>query len=126
MASPEALLERRKTGEEPTGRRAFQDLDGVSNRNRRRKTDKQVEMVRLNFQGDNRLPFVGTKCMDHLRQRLSHVASDHIVAILGTPNHVVGGLIDHISVMDRFNHIHMVTIKNKLGTPHDSSRGGGI
>lgn len=101
---PQTFLERWKPLEQTTCRDALEHLDGIGYGDGGRDAQKQVDVIRLNLLGDHR---PATFCTNHIQHRsrfLRHLAGQHSAPILRAPNHMVGCLVDAISIRDDINH----------------------
>lgn len=104
MAAPQPLLQRREHLEQTASRDTLEHLDGIGYGNGRRDADKQVDVIRLNLLGDHRPAPLHANRVQHCPSFLSNRSGQHIAPILRTPDHMVGSLIDAITVCDDIDH----------------------
>lgn len=98
MPSPQPFLEHRKLDEQSPSSGSFKYLDCIGNSNRRWNTQKQVDMVRLDFTSQH-LPFsFGTNFIQKGFKSIGYFTSQNIMPILRAPHNVISGLIYTISV----------------------------
>jgi hypothetical protein len=105
VSAPQTLFENREADEQPSTGSAFEYFHRIGDSNRRRNTQKQVNVVRLNFTSQC-FPFpLGANLIQKFFKRFSHFTSQNVVPILRTPHNVIRRLIHTISVCSNIFHI---------------------
>lgn len=93
----QAAIEMRKLFAKLMRSRPFDPVHNLRNRNRGRKTRKQVNMIRLH----NKFKYIPAKFFNldryQFRQTCTNIASQHRAAILGTPHEVVVDVVVRMS-----------------------------
>jgi len=105
---PQRLFQVRESHKQFSGRDPFQQLDCGSHRICRRDRNKQVDMVRLDFQGKDIPSMLGTNVLQQVFKHTGYLTRQDRLAELGTPHHMVSGLIDAVPAISIFNHIHII------------------
>jgi hypothetical protein len=111
--APQRLFQVRESHKQFSGRDSFQQLDCGSHRICGRDRNKQVDMVRLDFQGKDVPSMFGTNVLQHVFKHTGYLTRQDRLAKLGTPHHMVSGLIDAVPAINRFNHVNIIR-NNKL------------
>ena len=109
MSAPQPLLQRGEPGEQLTCRGSLQDFHRIGHRDRWRDRDEQVDVIGLDFLGQNRPGILLANRVDQFRHRLRHFAGQHVTPIFRHPYHMVGCLENTIACAQHFWHNHMVS-----------------
>ena len=105
MSAPQPFLEDRKTDKQPSACSSFENFHRIANSNRRWNTQKQVDMVRLNFQCQDFPLSFGANLIQKFLKCFSHFTSQNVVPIFRTPHNVISRLIHAISVCGYVFHV---------------------
>jgi len=71
----------------------------------RRNTDEQMDVVGLHFLRDHRPAALGANPIEHRSGCFGHLPGQDPAAILRTPDHMVGGLVEAITIRDDIVHV---------------------
>jgi len=107
-ATPELLSDGGKGLEQRPRSRALQDLDRIGHGDGGRQGNNQVHLVGLDLQRPNAPYPLRANCVQR------NAASQHRVAVLRTPHHVVSRLTDCIAIANNFHSYHMLANKRLL------------
>lgn len=105
MPAVKLILQFRESRKQLPGCRTLQNLYGIGNRQRRRDGYEQMDMVRLDFQGQNRPLALCANRVDGKTQRLGYFTCKYPLAILRAPYHMVCCLVHAISIVYNFYHV---------------------
>ena len=105
MPAVKLILQFRESRKQLPGCRTLQNLYGIGNRQRRRDGYEQMDMVRLDFLGQNRPLALNADRGDGKTQSLGYFTFKYPFAVLRTPYHMVCRLVNAISVVYYFHHI---------------------
>lgn len=105
MPAVKLVLQHWESCKKLPGRRTFQNLYGIGNSQRRWDGYEQMDMVRLNFQGQNRPLALNADRVDGKIQRLGYFTCKYPLAVLRAPYHVVCRLVHTIAVVYDFYHV---------------------
>lgn len=105
MPAVKLILQRRESHKQLPGRRTLQNLYGIGYSLWRRDGYEQMDMVRLDFLGQNRPLALNADRGDGKTQSLGYFTFKYPFAVLRTPYHMVCRLVNAISVVYYFHHI---------------------
>ena len=105
MPAAKLILQCRESCKQLPRRRTLQNLYGIGNSQRRRDGYKQMDMVRLDFQGQNRSLALNADRVDGKTKRLGYSTCKYPLAILRAPYHMVCRLVHAIAVVYDFYHV---------------------
>ena len=98
MSSPQPFFKHRESHKQPSACSSLKHLDGIRDSNRRGNTQKQMDVVRLNFTSQH-LPFsFSTNLVQKFFKGFGNFTAQNIMPILRTPYNVISGLIHTISI----------------------------
>lgn len=97
MTIPKRLLQFRMCDEKLSCRSPLQDSDHVCNGLRGWKTEKQMDVVRLNLFGEHGIAALGADLREKRAQRLGDISRQYASSILWAPHHMVSDLIHAVS-----------------------------
>ena len=89
MTIPKRLLQFRMCDEKLSCRSPLQDSDHVCNGLRGWKTEKQMDVVRLNLFGEHGIAALGADLREKRTQRLGDISRQYAFSILWAPHHIV-------------------------------------
>lgn len=104
MPAVKLILQCRESCKQLPRRRTLQNLYGIGDSQRRRDGYKQMDMVRLDFQGQNRPLALNADRVDGKTKRLGYPTCKYPLAILRAPYHMVCRLVNAIAVVYDFYH----------------------
>ena len=122
MPAPESFFEVWELTEQTSCRYPLQNLHSISNRNRWRNTQKQVDVIRLYLFRENGPLALGANPVKNFLNGLRNRSDQYVVAILWAPDHMVSSLVDTVSVISDFRHTRMVLKIACSGSPPFLSR----
>ena len=105
MPAVKLILQRRESHKQFPGRRTLQNLYGIGYSLCRRDGYDQMDMVRLDFLGQNRPLALNADRGDGKTQSLGYFTFKYPFAVLRTPYHMVCHLVNAISVVYYFHYI---------------------
>ena len=100
MACPKFIFEFRMPHQQHPCTGTLQYSHRVGNADGRRKTDKQVQVIRLNFQRKYLILSFSAYAFKQLTQRLRNTTPENGFPVLGAPYHMVSCLIDAVSAVN--------------------------
>lgn len=98
MSSPQPFFKHRESHKQPSACSSLKHLDGIRDSNRRGNTQKQMDVVRLNFTSQDFPLSFGANLVKKFFECFSHFTSQNVVPIFRTPHNVVSRLVHTISV----------------------------
>ena len=104
MPIPKALLQLWMRDKKPARRCPLQNANHVGDGEGGRKAQKEVNVIRLNFLGQNDKAPVRAKFIQKRIQRAGNVARQNASSVLRTPNHMVCSLVNTVPSVDNFDH----------------------
>ena len=109
MPAVKLILQCRERCKQLPGCRTLQNLYGIGNSQRRRDGYEQMDMVRLDFQGQNWPLALNADRVDGKTKRLGYSTCKYPLAILRAPYHMVCRLVHAISIIKDFHHVYYFT-----------------
>lgn len=105
MPIPKGVFQLGMRDEKFTRRCSFQNAHDIGDRERRRKAQEEVDVVRLNFLGKNNVVPIRTDFIQKSSQRTSDIARQNASSVFWTPDHMVCRLVNAVSSVCNLNHV---------------------